>query len=136
MIFRQQWKIVLLGVIMQYVHGIFAQLAHRMHQPSLEPLHDVGFDLTPVSKKSQGNARPSPVKISFIHRRLIQELGPKDHWVSEALFVTLFLLFCAWTFSPFVVHKKKRFFTVIIWTRLLVVLSGETDESLMKRICP
>ena len=45
---KQRWRILLFGLIMQYVHGIFTQLAHRMHQPQEEPLHDVGFDLTPV----------------------------------------------------------------------------------------
>lgn len=45
---RQRWMIILFGLIMQYVHGIFTQLAHRMHQPQEEPLHDLGFDLTPV----------------------------------------------------------------------------------------
>lgn len=45
---KQRWKILLFGIIMQYVHGIFTQLAHRMHRPQEEPLHDVGFDLTPV----------------------------------------------------------------------------------------
>lgn len=48
---KQRWKILLFGIIMQYVHGIFTQLAHRMHQPQREPLHDVGFDLTPVSNR-------------------------------------------------------------------------------------
>jgi hypothetical protein len=47
---RQRWKIIVFGIVMQYVHGIFTQLAHRMHQPQEEPLHDVGFALTPVSE--------------------------------------------------------------------------------------
>lgn len=46
---KQRWLIILFGIIMQYVHGIFTQLAHRMHHPQELPLHDVGFDLTPVS---------------------------------------------------------------------------------------
>lgn len=46
---KQRWLIILFGIVMQYVHGIFTQLAHRMHQPQAEPLHDVGFALTPVS---------------------------------------------------------------------------------------
>lgn len=45
---KSRWKTIVFGLIMQYVHGIFTQLAHRMHQPQDEPLHDVGFDLTPV----------------------------------------------------------------------------------------
>lgn len=46
---KQRWKILAFGIIMQYVHGIFTQLAHRMHSPKEEPLNDVGFMLTPVS---------------------------------------------------------------------------------------
>ena len=46
---KQRWKILFFGISMQYVHGIFTQLAHRMHQPLEEPLHDIGFVLTPVS---------------------------------------------------------------------------------------
>ena len=45
---RQRWKILAFGLIMQYVHGIFTQLAHRMHVPSEEPLNDIGFMITPV----------------------------------------------------------------------------------------
>lgn len=47
-ILRQRWWIIATGVAMQYVHGIFTQLAHRMHTPAAEPLHDLGFDLIPV----------------------------------------------------------------------------------------
>ncbi len=48
---------------MQYVHGIFTQLAHRMHRPQEEPLHDVGFDLTPVRQfihRSPPPPQPGP----------------------------------------------------------------------------
>ena len=45
---KQRWKIILFGLAMQYVHGIFTQLAHRMHTPQEEPLPDLGFELTPV----------------------------------------------------------------------------------------
>ncbi|EFJ40981.1 hypothetical protein VOLCADRAFT_84244 [Volvox carteri f. nagariensis] len=93
---KQRWKVLLFGIVMQYVHGIFTQLAHRMHQPQVEPLHDVGFDLTP-------------------------ELGPDNHWVSETIFGLGFAMFVLWTFSPFL-RKDKRFYTVVLWTRLLMVL--------------
>lgn len=46
---KRRWKILVFGLIMQYVHGIFTQLAHRMHQPEPQPLHDIGFALMPVS---------------------------------------------------------------------------------------
>nr|ADI46956.1 MTM1058 [Volvox carteri f. nagariensis] len=93
---KQRWKVLLFGIVMQYVHGVFTQLAHRMHQPQELPLHDVGFDLTP-------------------------ELGPEEHWVSEAIFGVAFATFVLWTFSPFV-SQRKRFYTVVMWTRLLMVL--------------
>ena len=47
---KQRWKLIVFGIIMQYVHGMFTQLAHRMHQPQEKPLHDLGFDLTPVRR--------------------------------------------------------------------------------------
>ena len=50
---KQRWKILFIGISMQYVHGIFTQLAHRMHQPLEEPLHDIGFVLTPVRSHVQ-----------------------------------------------------------------------------------
>mmetsp|Transcript_4560 Transcript_4560/g.9816 ORF Transcript_4560/g.9816 Transcript_4560/m.9816 type:complete len:436 (-) Transcript_4560:771-2078(-) len=93
---KQRWKILVFGIIMQYVHGIFTQLAHRMHKPQEVPLHDVGFDMTP-------------------------ELGPDKFWVSEAIFGTLFASFVIWTFTPFLT-QRKRFYTVVMWSRLLMVL--------------
>jgi len=93
---RQRWMIMAFGIVMQYVHGVFTQLAHRMHKPQEEPLHDVGFALT-------------------------MELGPEKHWVSEAIFGTLFASFVIWSFTPFVL-QRKRFYTVVMWSRLLMVL--------------
>ena len=45
---KDRYKTILLGAIFQYVHGIFTQLAHRMHRPQVAPLHDVGFAYLPV----------------------------------------------------------------------------------------
>ena len=56
---------------------------------------------------------------------LSQELGPEQHWVSEALFATLFVMFFGWSFTPFVTHQRKRFYTVVLWSRLLMILVGE-----------
>jgi hypothetical protein len=49
---RKRWYIILGCLCMQYVHGIFTQLAHRMHTPAQQPLHDVGFATIPVSHSS------------------------------------------------------------------------------------
>ncbi len=53
----------------------------------------------------------------------VQELGPEKFWVSEAIFGTLFVSFIIWTFTPFVL-QRKRFYTVVMWSRLLMVLVG------------
>lgn len=53
-----------------------------------------------------------------------QELGPEYHWVSELLFGIMFALFVMWTFSPFFT-QHKRFYTAVMWSRLLMVLVGE-----------
>ena len=55
---------------------------------------------------------------------MLQELGPDKHWVSESIFGTLFVLFVVWTFSPFVL-QRKRFYTAVLWSRLLMVLVGK-----------
>lgn len=93
-----RWKQILFGAAFQYVHGIGTQLAHRMHRPTEEPLHDVGFELLP-------------------------ELGADRAWVSETIFWCLFIPFVVWTFSPFVT-ARKRFYTAVIYARLLMVLTA------------
>lgn len=47
-----------------------------------------------------------------------------NEWVSETIFTTLFVSFVTWTFSPFV-SATKRFYTAVIYARLLMVLCGE-----------
>lgn len=93
---RDRWKLILFGACFQYVHGISTQLAHRMHQPMNQPLHDIGFSLLP-------------------------ELGQKNEWVSELIFGSLFGSFMLWSFSPFVT-AQKRFYTAVLFSRLLMVL--------------
>lgn len=93
---KKRWVYILLGAAFQYCHGLGTQLAHRMHRPQAQPLHDVGFAILP-------------------------ELGLANEWVSESIFTTLFVSFMLWTFSPFV-FMRKRFYTAVIWSRLLMVL--------------
>jgi hypothetical protein len=52
-----------------------------------------------------------------------QELGVTNEWVSETIFGTLFISFLLWTFSPFVT-ARKRFYTAVLYSRLLMVLVG------------
>ncbi len=46
-----------------------------------------------------------------------------NEWVSETIFNTLFVSFVVWTFSPFWT-ATKRFYTAVIYARLLMVLCG------------
>ena len=52
-----------------------------------------------------------------------QELGKSNEWVSELIFTSLFVSFVLWTFSPFV-FPKKRFYTAVLYSRILNVLVG------------
>jgi hypothetical protein len=54
----------------------------------------------------------------------VQELGLPNAWISEAIFWLIFISCTAWSFSPFVV-ANKRFYTAVLYARLLTVLSGE-----------
>lgn len=66
-ILRTQWWVILLCAIFQYVHGIFTQLAYRVHQPAPEPLPDLGFKVLPVSERDEGerHARVRPFLCRF-----------------------------------------------------------------------
>lgn len=52
----------------------------------------------------------------------VQELGLQNAWISETIFWSLFIPFIIWSFSPFVT-SRKRFYTAVIYARILVVLS-------------
>jgi len=93
---RKRWKTILFGGIFQYVHGIFTLLELHLHQAQKQPLGDAGFYVLP-------------------------ELGQKNAWVSETLFGIMFGSFLVWTFTPFVV-ARKRFYTVVLFSRILMVL--------------
>lgn len=53
--------------------------------------------------------------------QFLQELGQKNEWVSELIFGSLFGSFMLWSFSPFVT-AQKRFYTAVLFSRLLMVL--------------
>lgn len=53
---KARWKQVLFGAIFQYCHGMATQLAHRMHRPQAEPLHDIGFAYLPVRRAGRRRA--------------------------------------------------------------------------------
>ncbi|XP_059428216.1 phosphatidylinositol:ceramide inositolphosphotransferase 1 [Corylus avellana] len=93
----ENWKYLLAGLILQYVHGLAARGVHYLHRPG-PILQDVGFFLLP-------------------------ELGQDKAYISETLFTFIFLSFVLWTFHPFIL-KSKKIYTVLIWCRVLAFLVG------------
>ncbi|XP_042456244.1 phosphatidylinositol:ceramide inositolphosphotransferase-like isoform X1 [Zingiber officinale] len=91
----EKWKLLLAGLIFQYIHGLSARGVHYLHRPG-PTLQDLGFMLLP-------------------------ELGKERGYLSESLFTFIFLSFVVWTFHPFVYHSK-RFYTVLLWRRVLAFL--------------
>jgi hypothetical protein len=91
----ENWKIILFGLVFQYVHGVGARVAHYQHHPG-PLLHDVGFELLP-------------------------ELGKQNAHMSESLFTFVFVTFVLWSFHPFFLYNK-RFYTAILWMRVLMCL--------------
>ncbi|KAJ3676696.1 hypothetical protein LUZ60_004108 [Juncus effusus] len=91
----EKWKLLLAGLIFQYIHGLAARGVHYLHRPG-PILQDLGFMFLP-------------------------ELGKERGYISETLFTCIFLSFVLWTFSPFI-YKIKRFYTVLIWRRVLAFL--------------
>ncbi|XP_010905958.1 phosphatidylinositol:ceramide inositolphosphotransferase [Elaeis guineensis] len=91
----EKWKLVLAGLVFQYIHGLAARGVHYLHRPG-PTLQDLGFMILP-------------------------ELGKERGYISESVFTFIFLSFVLWTFHPFVYHSK-RFYTVLIWCRVLAFL--------------
>ncbi|XP_077238847.1 phosphatidylinositol:ceramide inositolphosphotransferase-like isoform X2 [Tasmannia lanceolata] len=91
----EKWKLLLAGLVFQYIHGLAARGVHYLHRPG-PILHDVGFLILP-------------------------ELGQERAFISESVFTFMFISFALWTFHPFVFQIKK-FHTVLIWRRILAFL--------------
>nr|DAD28367.1 TPA_asm: hypothetical protein HUJ06_029835 [Nelumbo nucifera] len=94
-ILAEKWKLLLAGLIFQYIHGLAARGVHYLHRPG-PMLQDVGFFLLP-------------------------ELGQDKAYISEVFFSFIFLSFFLWSFHPFACHSKK-IYTVLIWRRVLAFL--------------
>ena len=73
-VLRTQWWVILLCAIFQYVHGIFTQLAYRVHHPAPQPLPDLGFKALPVrvEKKKGGRERG----LAFAHQACVLRPPP------------------------------------------------------------
>ena len=53
---------------------------------------------------------------------LLPELGQENEWVSETIFSSMLISFVLWTFSPFWQESGKRFYTAVLYARVLMVL--------------
>ncbi|KAF5180694.1 Phosphatidylinositol:ceramide inositolphosphotransferase [Thalictrum thalictroides] len=95
LLLAEKWKLLLAGLIFQYIHGLAARGVHYFHRPG-PTLQDVGFFLLP-------------------------ELGKERAYISETLFTFIFFSFVLWTFHPFVFQSKK-IYTVLLWRRVLAFL--------------
>ncbi|MQL68144.1 hypothetical protein Taro_000408, partial [Colocasia esculenta] len=91
----EKWKLLLAGLIFQYIHGLAARGVHYLHHPG-PILQDIGFAVLP-------------------------ELGKERSYISESVFTFIFISFILWSFHPFVFHSK-RFYTVLLWCRVLAFL--------------
>ncbi|XP_006654199.2 phosphatidylinositol:ceramide inositolphosphotransferase-like [Oryza brachyantha] len=94
-ILSEKWQLLLAGLVFQYIHGLAARGVHYLHRPG-PTLQDLGFMILP-------------------------ELGKERGYISETLFTFIFLSFVLWTFHPFIL-QTKRFYTVLIWRRVLAFL--------------
>lgn len=93
----EKWKLLLAGLICQYIHGLAARGVHYLHRPG-PTLQDMGFMFLP-------------------------ELGRDKAYISETVFSFVFFSFVLWTFHPFIFQSKK-IYTVLIWRRVLAFLVG------------
>ncbi|VAH66209.1 unnamed protein product [Triticum turgidum subsp. durum] len=93
----EKWHLLLAGIVFQYIHGLAARGVHYLHRPG-PILQDMGFMALP-------------------------ELGQDKGYLSETVFTCIFLSFLLWSFHPFVYHSK-RFYTVLLWRRVLAFLVG------------
>ncbi|KAI3937470.1 hypothetical protein MKW98_018769 [Papaver atlanticum] len=93
----EKWKLLLAGLICQYIHGLAARGVHYLHRPG-PTLQDLGFMFLP-------------------------ELGRDKAYISETVFSFVFFSFVLWTFHPFIFQSKK-IYTVLIWRRVLAFLVG------------
>ncbi|XP_075634329.1 phosphatidylinositol:ceramide inositolphosphotransferase 3 isoform X1 [Castanea sativa] len=93
----ENWKLLLAGLVFQYVHGLAAHGVHYLHRPG-PILQDAGFFLIP-------------------------EIGQSKAYMSESIFNFIFFSFILWTFHPFF-FQSKRIYTVLIWCRVLAYLVG------------
>lgn len=63
---------------------------------------------------------------------LLPELGQRNEWVSETIFSSMLISFLVWTFSPFWQESGKRFYTAVLYARVLMVLVSTSPSPLRR----
>ncbi len=95
---RTHWKIILLGIIVQYVHSIATKVAYYIHVQR-EPLYDLGFAVFPALTK-------------------------KWQIISEIMFFSYFISTLSWMFTPFFYTQSRPVYTVVMFSRFLSVCAA------------
>lgn len=99
---RRSWKVVFFALVFQYVHNVATNLVYYLHEPSKEPLQDLGFELLPALEKEA------------------------EQFVSEIIFIILIAITVSFALYPFVEkgndERANPGFSVVMLTRYALVL--------------
>ncbi|KAJ6795212.1 phosphatidylinositol:ceramide inositolphosphotransferase-like [Iris pallida] len=131
---QEKWKLLLLGLICQYIHGLAARGVHYLHRPG-PVLQDLGFMALPelgLERSYISETLFSTIFFSFLLTacrstytiKPVTQFGCRLHdsfiqlFESSSLHVRRIWL---WSFHPFIYHSK-RFYTVLLWRRVLAFL--------------
>jgi hypothetical protein len=94
-LFRSNWKILLMGVVFQYLHSVATNVAYYLHVQR-QPLYDLGFVIFPA-------------------------LSRQMQILSEVMFFAMLFSTILFALSPFFMRRRAHLFTSIILTRFLGV---------------
>jgi len=95
LILRMHWKILLTGIIFQYIHSVCTNVVYYLHVPR-QPLYDLGFVIFPA-------------------------LSREMQILSEIMFFMLFGGTILFMLSPFFMRHRCHLFTGLMVTRFLGV---------------
>uniref|UniRef100_A0A0E0LJ54 Uncharacterized protein n=1 Tax=Oryza punctata TaxID=4537 RepID=A0A0E0LJ54_ORYPU len=140
-ILTEKWQLLLVGLVFQYIHGLAAHGVHYLHRPG-PTLQDLGFMILPELGKERGYISETLftfIFLSFVlssHRSkpqsrcavMVATLAEEAAVKTLMEVATFKLAHCnsrlftlQWTFHPFIL-QTKRFYTVLIWRRVLAFL--------------
>jgi len=94
-LFKANWKILLIGVIFQYVHSVATNVAYYLHVQR-QPLYDLGFVIFPA-------------------------LSRQMQMLSEVMFFIMLFSTIFFALSPFFMRHRAHLYTSLMLTRFLGV---------------